>query len=111
MVLEKRSDDPRKGETRAVQCVNETRLPAFSRAISDIASTRLIVSETAARGNLQPCAYTGRKDLEIIGLRAAEPRVARGEKNTPVRKLEKLQDFFRVSSEQLQLIIDVSGVE
>ena len=90
--------------TGADQRVNETRLPSFCRAISDISSTRLIVSEAAARGNLEPCTYTGRKYLEIIGLRAAETGVARGQKNAPVRKLEKLQNFFGVRSEQLQLI-------
>src|SRR4029079_6585024 len=76
MVLQNRGDDTRKRQSRSVQGVNETRLPAARRLVADIRAARLEVGEVAAGGNLEPLADAGGLDLEIVGVCAREAVVS-----------------------------------
>src|SRR5882724_5445954 len=77
--LEQRRDGAWQRHARRVERVGQLRLRARSRAVADVGAPCLEVGERARARDLEPLAYARRPDLEVVGLGAGEPQVARRE--------------------------------
>src|SRR6185436_17491863 len=104
MMLQNRRNDTGKREPGAVQRVDEARLAAVRRLVSNVGASSLKVSEVAARRHLEPLADARRKGFQVVSMRAREPGVAGGQSNNPIWQLQQLKNLFGVRSEELELV-------
>src|SRR5690349_7674614 len=88
--LEDRGDDPREGEARPVQGVDQLRLRALLGAVADRHPAGLVIAEVGARADLQPALHAGRPDLEVVLLALDEAHLARAHEQDAIWQPEPL---------------------
>src|SRR5512140_374398 len=103
VVLEEGDDRARECKRRAVERMYEARLLSRRGPVANVRATSLKVAEVAARRDLEPLPHAGCPQLEIVGLGRREARIAGGEQQHAIRKLEELQHALGVRRQYLEL--------
>src|SRR5690606_16835694 len=105
ILLEDRDHRPAHREPRTVEGMEQLGLLALGGAMADLRAPRLEVAAVRAAGNLAILLLTGKPDLEVVGLARGEAEIARAENDPPIVEPEALEHRFRVSGENLELVV------